>query len=169
MALEEANPLDSASCRLLTVSELCLAFGVSRDWVYKHSNNGASDRLPCVRLGRLVRFKHSEVSRYIEARQKGLSGASLAATDGIARAKERRKMARKRFQKGYVRLRKTKKYPYWEGFYWEDIRMQNGSIARKQRAVNLGRIEEIPSKKLAERKFAEKLAEVNRPDAQPRS
>jgi excisionase family DNA binding protein len=169
MALEEANPLDSASCRLLTVSELCLAFGVSRDWVYKHANNGGMDHLPCVRLGRLVRFKHSEVSRYIDARQKGSPGASLAATDGIARAKERRKMARKRFQKGYVRLRKTKKHPYWEGFYWEDLRMQDGSIARKQRAVNLGRLEDVPSKKLAEQKLAEKLAEVNHPDAQPRS
>jgi integrase len=169
MALEEANPFDSANCRLLTVSELCLAFGVSRDWVYEHANTGASDGLPTVRLGRLVRFKHSEVSRYIEARQKGLSGASLAATDGIARAKERRKMARKRFQKGYVRLRKTKKHPHWEGFYWEDLRMQDGSITRKQRAVNLGRIEDVSSKKLAEQKLAEKLAEVNRPDAQPRS
>jgi excisionase family DNA binding protein len=169
MALEEANPLDSVSCRLLTVNELCLAFGVSRDWVYKHANTSGSDHLPCVRLGRLVRFKHSEVSRYINARQKGLPGASLAATDGIARARERRKMARKRFQKGYVRLRKTKKHPYWEGFYWEDLRMQDGSIARKQRAVNLGRLEDVPSKKLAEHKLADNLAEVNHPDAQPRS
>jgi integrase len=78
-------------------------------------------------------------------------------------------MARKRFQKGYVRLRKTKKHPYWEGFYWEDLRLQDGSISRKQRAVNLGRVEQVPSKRLAEQKFADKLAEVNRPDCQPRS
>ncbi len=117
--------------QLLTVTQVCRAFGVSRDWVYKHANTDTADALPCVRLGRLVRFKHSEVSRYLEARQKGPSGASLSATDGIARAKERRPhMARKRFQRGYVRLRKTKKHPYWEGFYWEDLRMQDGSISR---------------------------------------
>jgi len=78
-------------------------------------------------------------------------------------------MARKRFQKGYVRVRKTKKNPYWEGFYREDLRFEDGRVVRKQRAVNLGRVEEIPSKKLAERKLAEKLAEVNDPDYQPRS
>jgi hypothetical protein len=47
--------------------------------------------------------------------------------------------------------------------------MHDGSITRKQCAVNLGRVEEIPSKKLAEQKFAEKLTEVNRPDCRPRS
>ena len=34
--------------------------------------------------------------------------------------------------------------------------------------MNLGRVEEIPSKKLAERRLAEKLAEVNSSDYQPR-
>src|SRR5260370_29182004 len=123
-----------------------------------------------VLLGRLVRFKQKDVVGYIEARKKGLSSASLAATDGIARAEERRKrqMARKRFQKGHVRVRETKN-PYWEGFYWEDLRLEDGRIVRKQRAVNLGRIEEIPSRKLAERKLAEELAEVNSSDYQPRS
>ena len=156
--------------QLLTVKQVCHAFGVSRDWVYKHANANESDHLSCVRLGRLVRFKHNDVVGYIEARQKGLSSASLAATDGIARAEERRKrqMARKRFQKGHVRVRETKN-PYWEGFYWEDLRLEDGRIVRKQRAVNLGRIEEIPSRKLAERKLAEELAEVNSSDYQPRS
>ena len=99
--------------QLLTVKQVCHAFGVSRDWVYKHTNANESDHLSCVRLGRLVRFKHNDVVGYIEARQKGLSSASLAATDGIARAEERRKrqMARKRFQKGHVRVRETKN-PY---------------------------------------------------------
>jgi integrase len=78
-------------------------------------------------------------------------------------------MARKRFQKGYVRGRKTKKNPCWEGFYWEDLRFEDGRVVRRQRAVNLGRVEEIPSRKLAQRKLAEKLAEVNSPDYQPRS
>src|SRR5947209_3395642 len=168
---EEDVPRTVQDEQLLTVAQVCLAFRVSRDWVYKHANGNSPDHLPCVRFGRLVRFKYSDICSYVEARQKGPSGASLAATDGIARAKERRKrrMARKRFQKGFVRVRKTKKNPYWEGFYREDLRLEDGSAVRKQRAVNLGRVEEIPSKKLAERKLAEKLAEVNDPDYQPRS
>ena len=115
--------------QLLTVGQVCSAFCVSRDWVYKHANGNSLDHLPCVRIGRLLRFKFSDVCKYIEARPKGPSGASLAATDGIARAKERRKsrMARKRFQKGYVRVRKTRN-PYWEGFYWEDLRFEDGRV-----------------------------------------
>lgn len=76
-------------------------------------------------------------------------------------------MARKRFQKGHVRLRETKG-PYWEGFYREDIRLPDGRIERKQRSVHLGRLSEIPTKKLAERKLAEKLKEVNEVDYLPR-
>jgi integrase len=41
-------------------------------------------------------------------------------------------------------------------------------VVRKQRAVNLGRTEDIPTKKLAERKLADKLAEVNDVDYKPR-
>ncbi len=168
---EELTPNGFHPDALLTVKQVCRAFGVSRDWVYKHACRDQPNHLPPVRLGRLVRFKHEDVSRYIETRRKGSSDAALAATDGIAWANERRqhRMARKRFQKGYVRVRNTKKHPYWEGFYWEDLRLEDGRIARKQRAVNLGRLEDVPSKKLAEQTLAEKLAEVNRPDSQPRS
>jgi len=72
------------------------------------------------------------------------------------------------FKKDIVRLRKTNN-PYWEGFYWEDLRFHDGRVVRKQRAINLGRATEIPTKKLAERKLADKLAEVNDSDYQPRS
>lgn len=170
MPFEDANPIDPVNGLLLTVAEVCRAFGVSRDWVYKHANHDESNCLPCVHLGRLVRFKRHEVTRYIEARQKGPSGASLIATDRIARAKERRKhqMARKRFQKGHVRIRRTKN-PYWEGFYWEDLRFEDGRIVRKQRTLNLGRVEDIPTKRLAERKLADALAEVNDVDYKPRA
>jgi hypothetical protein len=76
-------------------------------------------------------------------------------------------MARTRFQKGHVRVRKTKN-PYWEGFYWEDLRLEDGMVVRKQRAINLGRTEDLPTKKLAERKLADKLAGVNDVDYKPR-
>jgi len=76
-------------------------------------------------------------------------------------------MARKRFQKGHVRLRSTSN-PYWEGFYWEDVRLTDETTVRKQRAINLGRKTETTSKRLAERKLAEKLADVNDIDYRPR-
>ncbi len=154
---------------LLKVKDLCRQFGVSPDWVYKRVQPDAADPLPHVRLGQLLRFQQEEVARYIEARQVGKTGGNLSTTDGIARANGRRKhsMARKRFQKGHVRLRKTSN-PYWEGFFWEDIRLDDGRIVRKQRAINLGRATEIPTKRLAERKLADRLSEVNDTDYRPR-
>jgi len=161
MALEEANPLDSASCRLLTVSELCLAFGVSRDWVYKHANNSGLDHLPCVRLGRLVRFKHSEVSRYIEARQRGLPGASLAATDGIVRAKERRKMARCHYQNGCLFVR-GKRRKVWVARWREDVILADGSTSRVMRSAVLGLVSEIKGRREARRLLDARLNHFNK-------
>jgi hypothetical protein len=50
-----------------------------------------------------------------------------------------------------------------------DLRFHDGRVVRKQRAINLGRATEIPTKGLAERKLADKLAEVNDSEYQPRS
>ena len=109
---------------LVSVTDLCTQFGVSRDWVYKRVAAEAEDRIPFLRLGRLIRFRSAEVRAYLELRQIAETNGSLLATDGIARANGRRKqsMARKRFQKGHVWLRNTGD-PYWEGFYWEDLRL----------------------------------------------
>jgi integrase len=158
-----------ASADLVSVTDICRQFGVSHDWVYKRVVANAEEPLPFFRLGRLIRFRSEEVRFYLEVHQRGKTNGSLLATDGIARANGRRKrsMARKRFQKGHVRLRKTSN-PYWEGFYWEDLRLGDNRVVRKQRAINLGRSSEIPSKRLAERKLAEKLAEVNDIDYRPR-
>jgi excisionase family DNA binding protein len=154
---------------LVSVTDLCTQFGVSRDWIYKRVADKAEDRLPFLRLGRLIRFRSEEVRAYLDLRQIAKTVGSLLATNGIARANGRRKgsMARKRFQKGHVRLRNTGD-PCWEGFYWEDLRLTDNQVVRKQRAINLGHSTEVPSKKLAERKLAEKLAEVNDIDYRPR-
>jgi integrase len=157
------------SADLASVTDLCRQFGVSHDWVYKRVAAKAEEPLPFLRLGRLIRFRSEEVRSYLEVHQRGKTNGSLLATEGIARADGRRKrsMARKRFQKGHVRLRNTSN-PYWEGFYWEDLRLSDNRVVRKQRAINLGRSTEISSKRLAERKLAEKLAEVNDIDYRPR-
>ncbi len=76
-------------------------------------------------------------------------------------------MARKRFQTGHVRLR-GKRDPYWEGFYREDVLLPNGRVERKQRTKNLGRQADIPTKKLAQRRLADIVKELNDEDYRPR-
>src|SRR5258708_9849100 len=155
---------------LLSVNDLSTQFGVSHDWVYKRVSANAKELLPFLRIGRLIRFRREDMRSYLEVHQKGKTSGSLLATDGIVRANGRRKrsMARKRFQKGHVRIRNASNR-YWEGFYWEDLRLSDNRVVRKQRAINLGRSTEISSKRFAERKLANKLAEVNDIDYRPRT
>ncbi len=155
--------------QLLSVKDLCALFGVSRDWAYKHSRSNATDPLPCVRLGRLLRFSAQKVRQYLESRRNLDSGGSLQATDGIARVNGRRyrAMARKRFQAGHVRLR-GKRNPYWEGFYREDVLLPDGRVVRKQRTKNLGRRADIPTKRLAQRRLTDIVKELNDEDYRPR-
>src|SRR5258708_19709156 len=125
---------------LLSVNDLSTQFGVSHDWVYKRVSANAKELLPFLRIGRLIRFRREDVRSYLEVHQRGKTNGSLLATDGIARADGRRKrsMARKRFQKGHVRLRNTTN-PYCEAFYWTDLRFIDNRLLRKQRAINLPR------------------------------
>jgi excisionase family DNA binding protein len=48
---------------LLTADEVAQMLRVPRSWVYSHL-----DQLPTIRLGRYVRFKRSEIDRFIEQR-----------------------------------------------------------------------------------------------------
>jgi integrase len=76
-------------------------------------------------------------------------------------------MARKRFQAGHVRLR-GKRDPYWEGFYREDVLLRDGRVVRKQCTKNLGRQADIPTKRLAQRRLADIVKELNEEDYRPR-
>ncbi len=76
-------------------------------------------------------------------------------------------MTRKRFQKGHIHLR-GKRDPYWEGFFREDVLLPDGRILRRQRTKNLGRLADVPTKRLAERRLAAVIAELNDPDYRPR-
>ena len=156
--------------QLLTVKELCAKVRVSKDWVYKRTREGAIDPLPFIRLGRSLRFDQEKIEEYIHERQKVDAGGILSATDGIVRVNGRRyqSMTRKRFQKGHVRLRGGKN-PYWEGHYREDILLPDGQVVRKQRTANLGRKKDVSTKKLAERKLAKIIAEINDEEYRPRA
>lgn len=155
---------------LLTTEGLCRELKVSRNWIYRRTRQNALDPLPCIRLGRCLRFKQAEVEAYIKSRRAVDSGDMLAATDGIARVNKRRyqSMARRRFQKGHVRLSKTED-PCWEGYYREPVLLPDGRIFQKPRYVNLGRRKDVPTKKLAQRELDKIIAKINDLDYRPRA
>lgn len=55
--------VESADGCLLTADEVAAILRVPRSWVYSHLSE-----LPVIRLGRYVRFKRSEVERFLENR-----------------------------------------------------------------------------------------------------
>ena len=153
---------------LLTVKEIANLLRVSPEWVYERVRKNAPDPLPFVRLGRSIRFRWSEVEIDIESRRKSRAGASRTIANGIARINGKEKtLIRKRFHTGSVRLRGEGNSSWWEGFFREDVRDAEGNVKRKQRTVNLGRKTDLPTKRLAQRKLADRLATVNDPSYRP--
>jgi len=55
--------VESADSYLLTADEVAEILRVPRSWVYSHLSD-----LPTIRLGRYVRFKRSDVERFLENR-----------------------------------------------------------------------------------------------------
>jgi excisionase family DNA binding protein len=52
--------------KLLTAEEVALLLNVSTAWVYDHADR-KQPRIPCVRLGKSVRFRPEDVRAFIEA------------------------------------------------------------------------------------------------------
>ena len=155
---------------LLNTQQVCAQLNVSPSWVYKRTHRGAVDPLPVVRIGGL-KFDAERVRRYIAARQRSAPGATLTSSDGIARVngKGYRKLTRRRFQTGSVRLRKDRERPWWEGSYREDIVGDDGQIRRRRKFVNVGLFSDVPTKRAAQRKLGEILTTINDADYRPRS
>jgi len=70
-------------------------------------------------------------------------------------------LKRRRFQTGYVRLRKDRSPAYWAGFYREDVVTEAGKTERKRRYVNLGLLKDVPSERAARQKLAVILEPIN--------
>src|SRR3954447_23622798 len=107
MGLATTNTTATSITQILSLKQLCDQLSVSPSWVYSRTKKGALDPLPVVRgIGRL-KFDAAQVQQYVAARRQGSVGATLSSSDGIARVngKEYRKLTRKRFQTGFVRLR----------------------------------------------------------------
>ena len=162
------TPKHASNEPLLSVKQLAAQLGCSLDWIYKRVRQDAPDPLPFIPLGGRIKFRLTEIEADLEYRR--ACRGTLGGTNGIARVKGKEKsLTRKRFQTGSVRLRTDCTAPWWEGFYREDVRLSDGSVVRKQKTANLGLEEDVPTKRLAMRKLAEKLAPINDPAYRPGS
>lgn len=129
------GPNTSSESRSLSVKQLATALNISTNWIYKRTAPGCPDPLPHLSIGRSKRFELEKVRLHLETRQGNGSSATLSNTGGIARVngKVLKRMTRRRFQNGYVRLREDRKQPWWEGFYWSDSIQEDGKITRKKK------------------------------------
>ncbi|MCA2969390.1 MAG: helix-turn-helix domain-containing protein [Acidobacteriaceae bacterium] len=60
--------------RLLTPRDVAHWLGVSVDWVQDHATS-KEPRLPCLRLGKLLRFRRDEVAAFIAERSQAKAHA----------------------------------------------------------------------------------------------
>lgn len=51
---------------LLTVDELAQWLKVPKSWIYEHASPRCPDPLPCVRVGKYLRFVATDVAHYLE-------------------------------------------------------------------------------------------------------
>jgi len=161
----------SVPTKLLTAGELCEMFRVTPGWVYTRTKKDAIDPLPVVRFGsRGIRFDFHKISAYIRQHERHPVSATLELPSGSApiEGKGHFKLKRKRVQTGSVRLREDGDPAWWEGFYREDIITEAGKKVRRRRAVNLGTVKELRSKKAALQKLAVILEPINKAKCSPK-
>jgi integrase len=81
--------------------------------------------------------------------------------------KEMERMARRRFQRGSLVLRGTRR-KVWVARWREDVILANGSVQRVRNAEVLGTLQDYKTKRLAERALEQRLSEVNSLTYKPR-
>ncbi len=77
-------------------------------------------------------------------------------------------MTRKRFQHGSLSKR-GKRRKVWVGRWWEDVIAADGTIHRQRKFEILGTVAELPTRREAERVFADRLRHINAGDYRPKS
>lgn len=60
--IRSSSPIPLLSDELLTASDVCALLKVSKAFVYQAAHAGD---LPCIRLGRAVRFEPAEVMKFV--------------------------------------------------------------------------------------------------------
>jgi len=63
LAVQSPSPIDPS--QILTLSELAERLKVSQRWVYEKSRRRCQNPLPCIRIGRYLRFDWLEVSAWL--------------------------------------------------------------------------------------------------------
>jgi excisionase family DNA binding protein len=53
--------------KLLTVEEVAELLGVSTAFVYQHASGQRRPKIPCVKMGRSVRFRPSSIEEFVRA------------------------------------------------------------------------------------------------------
>lgn len=71
----------------------------------------------------------------------------------------------RRYQNGYV-YKTGRKLKVWYGMYREDVRKQDGTLARRQRNVRLGTLSELPTKFAAQEELRRRMQTVKAPSIQ---
>lgn len=56
--------------KLLTVEEVAELLGMSEAWVYQHAGGSRRPKIPCVKIGRAVRFRRESIERFVEEMEK---------------------------------------------------------------------------------------------------
>jgi len=143
-ALKEETRSGDVSNALLDVRAAAHLVGVSASWVRRHISE-----LPCVRVGRLVRF--DSVLLFRQLQEKIQSGKSL---------KPERTHMLSRYQRGYLYQVGTK-LRVWYGMFREDVRKPDGQIERRQRNVRLGTLAEPPTRNAARNRLSDLLRSPN--------
>ena len=54
---------------LLTVHDAAQLLNVSVSWVYEHTRRNVEDRLPCVKLGKYLRFDRADLGMYVDSKR----------------------------------------------------------------------------------------------------
>jgi excisionase family DNA binding protein len=55
---------------LLTARDAARLLSVTVSWIYEHTRDDADDRLPCLRLGKYVRFDRADLRAYVDAKRR---------------------------------------------------------------------------------------------------
>jgi excisionase family DNA binding protein len=61
---DRARPLSGAD--FLTVTEVAALLRVPLSWIYARTFRGAASPLPCIRVGRLLRFRRADLEKWLD-------------------------------------------------------------------------------------------------------
>jgi integrase len=155
-ALPVCNPAHITACaqapllsnaKLLDVRKTADFLDVSHSWVRRHAHE-----LPCVRVGRLVRFDSMLLLRNFAGMVHG-SGKSLG--EATMQPTQRRYQNGSVFKRGNIKT--------WFGVFREDVRKPNGTVVRRQRKVRLGTLAELPTKHAAVQELQKHMTLSSKP------